>query len=212
MGKRTAVVTKQVTGLAGMVARLVDDPMVTPAQLAADRAREDQRAALTGRRPAVPAGKLRVEVRMATLIGGLARLDGLSEVQVAAAARYRSLWDGVQIGAARALDYGRVRVDGGGAGGGQVVALDAFEGYRRAVQALGMVESRLFELVVCHDMSVRAVVRAYEGGDGRGERRRVERRLRDALDLLAGHFGLEGAGRGSGIVGEGERAAWDTGA
>lgn len=197
MGKRTAVT--------GVVTRLVDDPMASVANLEAAR-----RKALDRGRDVLAVGKVRAEVRMATLIGGLARIEGLSEVQVAAAARYRSLWDGVQIGAARALDYGRVRVDGGSAGGGQLVALDAFEGYRRAVQALGMVESRLFELVVCHDMSVRAIVRAYEGGDGRGERRRVERRLRGALDLLAGHFGLAGEGRGQRIVGEGERASsWD---
>lgn len=189
-------------GAGSVVKRMVDDPMATPAELEARR-----RKALDRGKPTLLVGKVEAEVRMATLIGGLARLTKLSEAQIAAATRFRSLWDGAQIGAARGIDYGRVRVDGGGAGdAGSVVSIDAFEGYRDAVQALGMIDSRLVELVVCHDMSIHAVARLTEGDAGRGVRRRIEQRLRVAVLRLAVHFGIAGVVAGSRQVrGDGER-------
>lgn len=186
-----------VTPAGDIVRRLVDNPLVTTAELEAQRERAEEMQAsdrrADGRR--IPAGKIEVSVNMALLIGGLSRVKGLDEAERLAAARYRALFEGAMIGGARALDYGAVRVDTSGpsAGAAFETGEDARRAYSMAAQRLGMVASRLVEQVVCHNMSLRAVARSAGEGEGAAARERVTERLLSAVDLLADHFGYTGS-------------------
>lgn len=130
-------------------------------------------------------GKEFVPVNMLGLIGGLARIKDRSEVQVAAAAKYRLLHERAQLGGARSIDYAAVRVDT--SGGGDVVEFGeaARRDYADAVRYLGMLRSSLVERIVVHDMSLRDV--AGQGGRGKAK---AKQGLLSALDELAVHFKL----------------------
>jgi len=162
-----------------LVERMVDNPLDT----------EGQATAGAGYR------KIRATVNMVERIGGLARVKGLTEVQIEAASRYRRMWEGAQLGAGGAIDYGRVKVDtsGPGADGGLAGSMDALEGYRRAVDALGMTGSALLDQVVCQDKSLRDVARK-RGGLGGRARSGIDAELRATLDRLADHLRLVGRG------------------
>lgn len=165
-----------------------------------------------GLRDAAEAGEVRAQrkvtlaVNLRLLVGGLARVTGLSEAQLGAAAEYRRLFEASLIGAAGATDYAQPMVDTSAkatnpADGG----IDARRRYAEAVRRLGMVASSLVEQVVCHEMSIRAVARAVEGNDGDQARQRVLCRIRAALDVLVKHFGLLPQGR-DGVRADGPRA------
>jgi hypothetical protein len=179
--------------------RMVDDPMLTSA--------EHAHRAQVGR-----AVKVEVDIRLASLIGGLARMRR-TPAQEQAAARYRGLWERAQIGGARATDYSAVRVDSSGPSEAAVWEMgeDARRGYGAAVRALGMVGSAVVEKVVCHEMSVRQAAEALGWGQGGAGRSRVLRLLREALAVLALHFQEAGVVRGSARLRmEGERPSrWD---
>lgn len=176
--------------------RMVDDPMLTSA--------EHAHRAEVGR-----AVKVEVDIRLASLIGGLARMDR-TPAEEQAAARYRGLWERAQIGGARALDYGAVRVDTSGPGSGTVFESgeDARREYSSSVRGLGMLASNVVERVVCHEMNILAVARSLGWGGGGAARLRVERQLRDALARLAVWYGFVQAAGANGdgrIRMEGER-------
>src|SRR5690554_3233713 len=117
--------------------RLMQDPSMTDAEYF------HQRQAKSG--PNV--GKVYVQMNMAELIGGLARLKGVSEMQIMAAAKYRNAYDRAQIGSARAVDYAAVKVDTSGPRGDVLDAgrVDALDDYARAVRCLGMMRSMIVE-------------------------------------------------------------------
>lgn len=138
-----------------------------------------------------------VAVNMRSLIGGFARVAGRSEAQTAAAARYRWLWERSRIGGARATDYGQVRVDTSGASQDLVLEIGetARRRYQEAVRLLGMRRSRLVELVVCEEMSIREVARLLTGSQtGEAGRRQLTRMLVESIDALVPLFGLDGRG------------------
>jgi hypothetical protein len=78
--------------------RMIENPHTTDALVDAALERGEEEA-----------GWIPAYVNLVTMIGGLARIKGLTEVQKAAAARYRSLQERAQIGTARATDYAAVR-------------------------------------------------------------------------------------------------------
>lgn len=183
----------------GTVKRLVDDPLITPAELEARRRRLLERGS-PRREGVTPPGKIEVDVKLSTLIGGLARIEDRTEEQTLAAARYRGLFERSQLGGARAIDYSDVRVDSSSGSLNLVFEIgeDARREYRRAVQRLGMIRSSLVENVVCHDMSMRRVARVLEHGDGGAAQGRVRAELLSAVDVLVDLFGFGRATGGRG--------------
>ncbi|MEO6011995.1 MAG: hypothetical protein ABIQ30_00205 [Devosia sp.] len=126
---------------------------------------------------------------MVTLIGGLARVTGCSEEQIAAAERYRRLWDRAQ-GRVRTSDYGQLRVDGNRPSDAAVLGADARREYAAIVQRLGLVASSSLERVIVHDMSLRKLAASLgikRSGNGS---KKVREQLFAALDRLVDHFGV----------------------
>jgi hypothetical protein len=134
-------------------------------------------------------------VNLVTMIGGLARIKGLSPMQKAAAARYRTLYERAQIGGARATDYSAAKVDV--SGGGRDVVMDGADArreYARARRELGPFRASLLEKVICEEVSVREVARSMMGGSGdepkaQAGRRKTTRLVLEATDELVRHFG-----------------------
>ncbi|WP_169194951.1 hypothetical protein [Devosia sp. MC1541] len=160
-----------------IAARLIQDPSMSDAEF------YHQRQIKSG--PNV--GKVMVQMNLVEYIGGLARLEGVSELQIMAAAKYRNAYDRAQIGGARAVDYAAVKVDTSGPREDVLTAsvADALETYRRAAQFLGMIRSNLIERVVCHDQSL-----THRGMSAR-TRARAKQDLFEILDDLATHFKLK---------------------
>lgn len=163
-----------------LVERMVDNPLDT----------EGQATAGAGYR------KIRATVNMVERIGGLARVKGLTEVQIEAASRYRRMWEGAQLGAGQAIDYGRVKVDtsGPGADGGLAGAMDAMQGWTQAVQAIGSIGSSMLNDVVCQNMSLREAARRRNICDGGRGFIAFNAEFRRVLDVLAEHLRLVGRG------------------
>lgn len=159
------------------------------------------------------AGLVDVDIRLSTRIGGLARVDGVTEFQMLAAARFRSFWDQAQIGGARAIDYTVPRVDTSGSSQASVMnmAEDALAEYSKIVQGLGMLKANLVQMVVCEDMSIRAVARKLGRGDGGRASVQLRDELMLAVDDLARLLHIGPAQPRGGIRGEGERAPWVVG-
>ncbi|MBO9589080.1 DUF6456 domain-containing protein [Devosia sp.] len=134
-------------------------------------------------------GKVGVAMNMLEKIGGLARFsdEEKTEPRIAAAAKFRSLYERAQLGGARATDYAAVRVDTSGQSPNANADFgeDARREYRFASQHLGMVSSSIVERVVIYDQSISAIA-----GGGSRARARATRQLMDGLDALAVHFKL----------------------
>lgn len=131
-------------------------------------------------------GKTAAYTNMVEYIGGLARLKGVSEMQIMAAARYRNAYERAQIGGARAVDYAAAKVDTSGPRSDAMDAgrVDALDDYARAVRCLGMMRSMIVERVVCHDQSLT------RRGMGARMRAAAKSELLSSLDDLAVHFKL----------------------
>lgn len=176
------------------VKRLVDDPMITPAELEyrrSQRLRKLERGWMPGKDSPPPPGKIHADVKLSSLIGGLSRIKDRTEAQMLAAARYRGLFDRSQVGGAKAVDYTAVRVDTSGGPVDLVFELgeDARREYRGAVRALGLMRSALVERVVCHDASMREVARWLDGGDGGAAQDRARSSVLECVEVLVDHFG-----------------------
>lgn len=152
------------------------------------------------------------DVRLVSLIGGLARI-GRTEGQTLAAARYRLLWERSQIGGSKATDYSQAKVDVSGAAQNLVadIGADARGEYMSAVQRLGMLKSQLVEEVVCRERTVRDLARSLGEGQGGAGFERAKGRLLDAVDVLAEHFGYDGTKPRRRIRGAGDVASSETG-
>lgn len=155
------------------------------------------------------AGRIAVDIRQASRIGGLARLGAhLSEARLAAAAKFRSAWDGAQLGGARAIDYSQTRVDVSASVGSSEAALalveDALVAYRDAVKVLGPIKSILLQRVICDEMSLRDL--GLKLGRPVGGKATIALRdeVLDAVDVLVRHFGTvpKATGRMRGDSGE----------
>lgn len=160
-----------------IAARLIQDPSMSDAEY------YHQRQIKSG--PNV--GKVMVQFNLVEYIGGLARLEGVSELQIMAAAKYRNAYERAQIGGARAVDYEAVKVDTSGPRGDVLTpsVTDALETYRRAAQFLGMINSNLVERVVCHDQALTS------RGMKKWDRVKAKENLLRVLDDLAEHFKLK---------------------
>lgn len=158
--------------------RMIENPLTTDGLVEAALERGEQQPAW------VP-----VAVNLVLMIGGLARVKGLTDVQKAAAGRYRSLFERAQIGGARATDYSAAKVDV--SGGTYDPGLDgaaARREYLYARKALGPFQASLLERVVCEEATVRQMATQLGEGSGGSARRRTTRRLTDAVDVLVDHF------------------------
>ncbi|KKB12380.1 hypothetical protein VE25_07460 [Devosia geojensis] len=175
--------------------RLVDNPLRTPATYLD----ELRRAAEHGDRRGFEPGKIEAAINMQTLIGGFARVRNRTEAQMHAAARYRSIYERAQLGGSRAVDYAAVKVDTSGPAESTVLEIgeQARREYRDMVKVLGMDRSRLIEQVVCHDMSIRDVAVTRDLRDSGAGRALIVRLLKDAIDVVAEHFGYSGVTQGS---------------
>jgi len=153
------------------------------------------------------AGLVEVDIRLSTRIGGLSRIKERSEFQILAAARFRSDWDQGQIGGAKAIDYSQVRVDTSGSPADAVTAMgeDARRGYSAAVQRLGPIKSNLVQLVVCDNLSLRAIARKLGLPDSGPARESLKQSVLDAVDVLAKHYRMGPAAGRQKIRAEGER-------
>jgi len=180
-----------------IVERQVDDPMLTPAELEYRRSQRMKKLerGWVPRKDDPPPGRIIANVKLTTLVGGLARIKDRTDAQVLAAARYRGLWDRIQIGGARAIDYTAVRVDTSSGPVDLVLSMgeDARREYRQAVRRLGLMGSRLVEDVVCHDRSLRDLARRSEGGDGGAAQGRVRQAVLLQIDELVDLFGYGAA-------------------
>lgn len=180
--------------------RWVDNPLRTPATYLEElrHAAEREQGKTDGIKATSQPGKIPAAVNMGTLIGGFARVRDRTEAQAKAAARYRSTYERAQLGGSRAVDYAAVKVDTSG----PTVTIfelgeEARREYRELVKLLGMDQSSLVEQVVCHDMSVRDVALSRGHGESGAARGEITRRLVEAIDALADHFGYSGASQGS---------------
>lgn len=139
------------------------------------------------------AGRIEVDIRLATRIGGLARLGAhLDEPRLAAAGRFRSAWDGAQVGGAPAIDYSSVRVDVSGSLGSSEAALarveDAMEVYRQAVRAIGQIKANLVQKVICEEMSLRDLGLRLGRPVGGKATMVLRDEVLEAVDALVEHF------------------------
>lgn len=170
----------------GVEKRMVDNPLRTTATYLAE-------IDAAAKEP----GRIEVNVKMATLIGGFAKVRGRTEAETLAAAKFRGLYERAQLGGARAVDYEAVKVDTSGPTEEAIFEIGdkARREYMGAVMCLGMDASSLIEQVVVHDMSVRDLCRARGEGEGGAARERMTKRLREATNALSDHFGYSGTAR-----------------
>jgi hypothetical protein len=139
-------------------------------------------------------GKVTADVSMTSLIGGLARIKGRTEVQTMAASRFRTLAEQAQIGGARALDYGAVRVDTSGPSQDGVVEAteDARRKYEAAKNCLRGEALGVVERLIVMDQTVSEVAESLGYGKGGTARGKVTGIALSAANDLAEHFGYLG--------------------
>lgn len=134
-------------------------------------------------------GAMRNEV---VLVGGLARVRGKSEAQFLAAARYCHLYETSQIGPLKATDYEQLRVDSSGLRQdyGTASQDDARRDLDAARKTMGARAASIVDQIVVHGQSVRGLADKMKMGQGGQARRRLEKELLDALDVLVDLFGM----------------------
>jgi len=175
----------------------VDNPLRADELVAAELEAGDERLS----------SRIKVDVRMSALVGGLCRVEGVTDFQRAAAGRFRTLWELSQIGGARAIDYTSVRVDTSGGPADRVLTSgeDARREYAQAVQLMGMVKSNLVERVVCDEMGIRELARHLGRADGGKARQALLREVLEGVDVLVKYFHMGPAQGRARLVAEGER-------
>lgn len=171
-------------GRAPNVRRRVDNPMITQGLL--DAVAEGEVA--TPHQSSIMA-----DINQALLVGGLAKVKSKDEFQFLAAAQYCHLYERSQIGGARATDYSQVRVDTSGPQQDVISAEQdaARAAYDRAHKSLGQRRGDIVEQVVVYGVSVRGLAKLLQLGDGGHARKRAEKELLEALDVLVDHFELK---------------------
>ncbi len=162
---------------------LVPNPMITQGLL--DAVESGEVTTQHGR----SIGAIRNEV---VLVGGLARVKGKSEAQFLAAARYCHLFETSQIGPLKATDYSQLRVDTSGPRQDHVSASqdDARAELEACRKSLGARAASIVEQIVVYGQSVRSLCEKLNMGQGGQARRRLEKELLSALDVLADGFGM----------------------
>jgi hypothetical protein len=168
-------------GKAAIVYRLVENPMITQGLIDAVANGEVQ----TNHKASQMAA-----INQMLLVGGLARVKGKNEAQFLAAARYCHLYEVSQIGAAKAIDYEQVRVVTSSPRSDPTNARQ--DELRReldgARDALGARAASIVDIVVVYGNSLRSLAVKLGYGEGGQARRRAERELLQALDVLVAYF------------------------
>lgn len=168
-------------GKPAIIYRLVDNPLITQGLLDAVASGEVETKHEASQIAAI---------NQTLLVGGLARVKGKTEAQFLAASRYCHLYERSQIGAARATDYTQVRVDASGPQQDQISAAqdDARAELDGARKALGDRAASIIDMVVVGGASVRTLAARMGHGEGGSARRRAERELLQACDVLVEYF------------------------
>ena len=170
-------------GRPGPTFELVPNPMITQGLLDAVASGE----LTTKHEASIMAAKNQV-----VLVGGLARVKNKTEAQFLAASRYCHLFESAQIGPLKATDYTQVRVDTSGPRQDHTSSLTDFAQIElvSAREALGARAASIVDQVVVYGLSVRALAVKIGLGQGGQGRRKAEKELLDALDVLTKHFKL----------------------
>jgi hypothetical protein len=170
-------------GKLGPAFELVPNPMITQGLLDAVASGEVE----TPHQASIMAAKNHV-----VLVGGLARVKGKTEAQFLAASKYCHLFECAQIGRMQATDYSQVRVDTSGPRQDQISASQdsSRAELAGARHALGPHAASIVDQVVIFGESVRSLAKKLGLGEGGQGRRRAEKELLAALDVLVKHFNL----------------------
>jgi len=128
------------------VVREVDDPLISTAELAHQRQK---------RPSSLHSGKISAVVSLRTLIGGLAGYK-LSEPQIRAASRFKSVYEGRDTGGVRASDFSRPYVDSSFKSANVEIERGerARRKYREIIDALGRKHVNLLESVIIKEYSL----------------------------------------------------------
>ncbi len=149
-------------------------------------------------------GQVEVEVNLSTLLGGLALIPAAQRIEAheMAAKHYRRIVERCQIGGARAVDPGAIKV--GGSGSSMSSPFEAGEDARRTHKAiqksLGLLAAAIVEQVLIYEQSISHIARKRYGKAGVQARQRVQDEFMAAMDLLAVHLGFMGRAPGSGEI------------
>lgn len=179
-----------------LVFRLVPNPMITQGLLD---------AVATGEVQTQHDRSQLAALNETLLVGGLARVKNRTEAQFLAATRYCHLYQRAQIGGARATDYTQVRVDTSGPRQDQISAGqdDDRTELDLARKRMGERATSIVDQVVVYGASIRGMAVKLGHGEGGQGRRRAERELLDALDVLVQFFGM--------LPAEGKHRRWNDG-
>lgn len=167
-----------------IASRLTDDPSVTKGLL---------EAVASGEVETKHEERKFTPHNMVILIGGLARVKSRTEAQTLAAIRYAKLFDLSQIGGARAIDYEAVKVDTSGPQQDQITAAqdDARRELADARVALGRRATGIVDAVVIGGSSIRRLAKRLHYGESGKARRKAEKELLDAMNVLVEFFKLD---------------------
>jgi hypothetical protein len=175
-----------------------DNPHTTYAQTLYDEERGIERP-----------GKIVVPVNLRTMLGGFASFRG-TDLQNETVKRFRSIFEGAQIGGARACDPSIEPVDGGGVRqeSASIIGADARRKYAAAKHALGSTDLKRLEFVVIGESGPTAYAR-WRTGNRRPNSRVVSKamvEMRVIVLKLAKHWELAGS-----VKGRRAPAAWTDG-
>lgn len=140
------------------------------------------------------AGQARVNINMRTILGGFAAFRGATEAQKQTAIRFKNAHDNGQVGGARAQDYGKEYVDGGGVNPelAFIIGDKARKDWLFAQAILG-IDFLLLEAVIIHERTATDLAKRLPARFGENERtgrRNASDAVYAALDRLAEGWGL----------------------
>jgi hypothetical protein len=120
----------------------------------------------------------------------------IDDAQCAAGRKFQAIWHRAEVGGPGAIDYGKPRVDGGAPGD---VFTDTMIAANQELGALGLVIGRMDLNLMCDVIGQGIPVEntgAARGLIGKEPGAYVARRVRDALSVLALHWGTTGRATG----------------
>lgn len=138
-------------------------------------------------------GYTRADVNLSELIGGLSRIRRRTEAQTQGAAAFRNAAEQAQIGGAKAIDYGAVKVDSSGPTGDSVTEKSerARKQYQDAIERLGDV-APIAERIIVQGFTVSEAAQWLGLGSGGAARQKLTSAVLAAADELAEQFGYAG--------------------
>ncbi|MET3925958.1 hypothetical protein [Devosia sp. 2618] len=154
-------------------------------------------------------GKIIVPVNLRTQLGGFAKFAG-TELQNETVRRFKTIFEGAQIGGARACDPSVEPVDGGGVrqDGSQIFGADARQAYSAVSTLLGKDDTKRLEMVAIGEKGPTQYA-AWRTGNAKPNARLVAKHkheLRIIVLRLAHHWKMAAT-----VDGRRESAAWSDG-